>query len=64
MKDRKDDSVQADKAKNCARMDVVAKLIDQGIVPPPGATDAEMKAIEYANGYMRNIVAAALSEDC
>lgn len=58
-------SVEMKAQKNCARMDVVAKLVDQGIVPPPDASDEQIAAFEYANGFLRSVVAAALSEsDC
>lgn len=55
-------SVEMKAHKNCARMEVVIKLIDQGIVPPPDATDEQIAAFEYANGFLRSVVAAALSE--
>lgn len=64
MQNQNVDDVRVDRAKNCARMDVIAKLIDQGIVPPPDASDEQVAAFEYANGYMRSVIAAALSEDC
>lgn len=48
--------------KNCARMEIIAKLVDQGIVPPPNATEEQIAAFEYANGYMRSVFATALTE--